>query len=75
VRKVNRYPSLSRPSEAGATPAVLVPVDTAADRLTDHFWPAADCTERTRAAMRAQYRRVMEGEGAGFPGTEGADHG
>jgi hypothetical protein len=61
--QINPYPSLSRPSEAGATPAAMVPVDTAADRLTDHFWPAAHYTERTRAAMRAQYRRVMEGEG------------
>jgi hypothetical protein len=63
VSKVNRYPSLGRPDEAGAPPAVLVPVDTAADRLTDHFWPAAHYTERTRAAMREMYRRVMEGTG------------
>jgi hypothetical protein len=59
--QINRYPSLGRSVEAGATPAVLVPVDTAADRLTDHFWPAAHYGEGTRAAMRAQYRRAMEG--------------
>jgi hypothetical protein len=65
MAQINRYPSLSRPSEAGATPAALIPVDIAADRLTDHFWPAADYGEAKRAAMRGRYRRVMEGMGPG----------
>jgi hypothetical protein len=62
---INRYPSLGRSGEARATPAVLVPVDTAADRLTDHFWPAVGYGEEERAKKREMYRRVLEGGSAG----------
>jgi hypothetical protein len=47
----------------GTPPVLFVPVDVAADRLTDHLWPAADHNERERAERREEYRRVLEGAG------------